>query len=253
LQAIESVDDLKQAYSPGNWQQTLFEIVDRRYDPGYYILTHANDLSRLPMWVNSSSFQNLVLSTSTAVHEMNHLYGWELSGWDNYSYFLCPELIHHVPNINTPPRSVVYGMLDQTAGGMLMTYADLYLAGTMGSQGFWTLVDELNAYTHSIFTDYQLVDQLPMGTSISSLDGLSTFMLFTELYLKYVRENQAGQYNTIVNTAGVKETILDIWDRAEWIIDASADKKHRLSISAEPIMDRVNDLDNYAEIEMLRE
>ena len=134
---------------------------------------------------------------------------------------------------------------------MVMDYADLYLTGTMGDQGMFTLLDELNAYTHSIFVDYQLVDQIPTGMSISSLDGLATFMLFTELYLKAVRETQSAQYNTILATPGIKQLILDLWNRCEWIIDNSADQKNTLNIMADPVLDAVFDVDYYSEITFL--
>jgi len=241
LQPAESLADLETSYSPANWKQALLDVLDRRYAPGHYILTQAKDQSQLQAFVKTGSFQDLVMSASVAVHEMNHLYGWELSGWSNYAYFLCPEQILKVASANTPPRNVVATLLDESVGNLVATYADIYLTGMMGSQGFWTLLDELNAYTHSIFLDYQLLDRLPQGMSISSLDGLTTFMLFTELYLKWVRTNQPAQYDAIVNGAGVRETILAVWDRAEWIIAQTETVAFKLSLDADGIQERVFD------------
>jgi hypothetical protein len=253
LQDKASIDDLKQSYQSGNWKTALVDLMDRRYDPGHYILTHVKDQSRLPMFVNNGSFQDLVMSASTAVHEMNHLYGWELGGWSNYAYVLCGESVLVVPNIDTPMRSVVYAIIPPGIGGLLMDYADIYLTGSMGQQGMFTLLDELNAYTHSIFVDYQLVDQFPWGMSVSSIDGIAAFMLFSELYLKWVRENQAGTYNTILATPGVEEMVLQLWSRAEWILEASADHAQSLNIDADPVLDAVFDPDNYMEIQLLLE
>ncbi len=253
LQSAESLADLESAYSAANWKQTLVDVLDRRYDPGHYILTHAKDQSQLQNFVKTGSFQELVMSASVAVHEMNHLYGWELSGWSDYGYFLCAEQILKVAAADTPPRNVVATLLDESVGNLVATYADIYLTGVMGGQGFWTLVDELNAYTHSIFVDYQLLDRLPTGLSISSLDGLTTFMLFTELYLKWVRTNQPASYDAIVNAPGVKAMLLAVWDRAEWIIVQTEPVSYRLSLDADGIKDRVYDTDQYTEIELLRD
>ena len=252
LQAQESIADLQAGYSSGNWKNVLVQIVDRRYDPGHYILTHAKDQSQMVNWVKTGSFKDLVMSTSTAVHEMNHMYGWELGGWTNYAYFMCEELTITIPNIETTPRSVVYDTLDPNIGGMVMDYAGIYLTGQMGSQGFPTLLDELNAYIHSMFVDYQISDQLSFGTSISSLDGLATFMLFTELFLKWVRINAPAEYQSYLTTNNLVDLILALFERAEWIIENSKDKANSLSIMAEPVLDQVFDPDNYMEIELLK-
>lgn len=253
LQTAESLDDLSASYVPGNWQNVLLQIVDRRYDPGHYIMLHVEDQAQLSNWVQTGDFQALSMSASTAVHELNHMFGWELGGWSDYAFFLCPGLVIKVANADTPARSVVYDLLDPAVGNLVMSYADLYLTGMMGSQGFWTLLDELNAYTHSIFVDYQLLDRLPMGYSISSLDGLLTFMLFAELYLKWVRENEPAKYDSVIATPTVKDLVLTLFERAEWIIDETSPQKHRLSLDADGILDRVFDTAQYAEIEMLRD
>ena len=132
-----------------------------------------------------------------------------------------------------------------------MDYADLYLTGSMGAQGMFSLVDELNAYTHSIFVDYQLVDQFKPGLSISSLDGLATFMLFTELYLKWTRQNATSQYNALLDNPEIKQLLVELWTRCEWIIENTKDHKNTLNIMADPVLDAVFDVDNYAEIEFL--
>ena len=253
LDTPQSISDLASSYTAGAWKETLVTLMERRYAPGQYILTHVQDQSQLPMFVQTGSFASLVQSASTAVHEMDHLYGWELGGWTEYGYFLCPEKIIKVSNIKTPNRSCVYDLLPKGIGGLLMDYADLYLTGQMGAQGLQTLLDELNAYTHSIFIDYQLADQLPGGVSISSLDGLAAFMLFTELYFKWVRENQPQQYDAILAASGIREVVLLLWDRAEWIIDASADKSNTLQIMADPVLDVVFGQDAYSEIVLLRD
>ena len=253
LQAKESLADLAQSYSAGNWKNVLYQIADRRYDPGHYLLTHVQDEAQLPNWVQTNSFQNLVMSTSTAIHETNHMYGFELGGWSNYGFFICEEVVLVVPWTDTPPRSVIYSSVNKGLSQMLAQYADLYLTGGMGNQGFHTLIDELNAYTHSIFVDYQLVDKMPMGQSISSLDGLAAFMYFTELYLKYVRTNNPGAYNSTVANPQMADVIVTMFNRAEWIIDASADQAYKLNLMADPVFDQVFHPDLYSEIELLKD
>jgi len=252
LQAKESLNDLAQSYSAGNWKNVLYQIADRRYDPGHFLLTNVQDEAQLPNWVQTNSFQNLVMSTSTAIHETNHMYGFELGGWNNYGFFVCEEVVLIVPWTETPPRSLIYSSVNTGLSQMLGQYADLYLTGTMGNQGFHTLLDELNAYIHSAFVDYQLVDQMPMGRSISSLDGLAAFMYFTELYLKYVRTNNPGAYNSTVANAQMADVIITMFNRAEWIIDASADQAHKLNLMADPVFDQVFHPDLYSEIELLK-
>ena len=249
FQALESVADLKGSYSSGNWKNTLLTLLDRRYDPGYYILTHVQDQSQLPYFVQTGNWENFVLSASTAVHEMNHLYGWELGAWSQYGYFLCEKKTIKVPPVQTPPRSVVYALIPASVMPWVKQYADIYLTGDMGQQDLLTLLDELNAYTHSLYCDYQLTDQFPWGIAISSRDGLATFMLFSELYLKYVRANNAGAYGTIKNNFA--SLILDLFDRANAGIDQSEVKKNQLSLHAEAILDQVYDPDLYAEVELL--
>lgn len=251
LQPMESLADLEASYSSANWKATLLEVLNRRYDAGYDILTSVKDQAQLPNFVNPANWDNFIMSVSTAVHEMDHMYGFEGGGWSDYFYFVCSSVKVKVPRIQTSPRSVVYPLIPSNVMPWVKTWADLYLTGMMGSQDFLTLLDELNAYTHSLYCDYQLSDQFPFGMALSSWDGLGSFMLFVELYLKAVRTDSPQTYNTIKGNAVLKKAILDIFTRAEDGIYLTDGKKQQLSIHGEAILDAVFATENHQEIEFL--
>ena len=130
-------------------------------------------------------------------------------------------------------------------------YDEVYLAGFSGTQGFNNLLDEYNAYTHSLAAKYCTRDSLPSGSSTSARDGILTMMYYVELYLKGARLDHPADYAAIRADPEHARLILTIWARAEFYLTLTSTHPE-LGIHDDTIRTWTYDPDNVMEIDMLR-
>jgi hypothetical protein len=220
-----ALDDLKAGYSPSRWYETLLAVLQRRYATGHHIVTALKDSkAKAAQWTSgrTGSFADLVSGLELAVHEMNHQLGIQEGFLPTfgkvYFYQVRSDL---AVRVNVQPTFNRSEIAQYITGPLDNQYKAIYLTGSSGQQGFFTLLDEFNAYTHSLFTGYGLYDQFPPGQRVSHRDGLVTFMMYTQFYLRHARLKHAGQYSALRADPELRSLVRLLWDRANFILNVT--------------------------------
>lgn len=220
------LDDLRDGYAAARWYETLVEVLRRRYPTGHHIVTALDDSrGKAAVWTTgrTGTFDDLVRSLELVVHEMDHQLGFQEgfipSIGRRYHYTVRADLAVTVDVVPTFARSEIAPFI---TGPLENIYKQTYLTGASGQQGFFNLLDEFNAYTHSLFTGYGLHDLYPPNQRVSHRDGLVTFMLYLELYLRQARTKHPADYAAVRADPAVKALVKLLWDRANFILDTTA-------------------------------
>jgi hypothetical protein len=184
-----------------------------------------------------------------ATHEGSHIWDFSNFSGGTWPYRLTESRIIRTQMLDNFARSEILALhVDRETD----FYDEVYLEGFSGSQGFNNLLDEYNAYVHSLASKYCTRDSLGGGGfATSARDGILTFMYYVELYLKVARTDHPDDYAEIVGDPGHVEMILTVWDRAEFWLMVTADHPE-LGINDDVIRTWTYDPANLMEIEMLR-
>ncbi len=227
LATLPSLEDVFFAYRPANWYSSLLTVLRLRYPTGRAIVTRLKDSqNQAAVWVGSppSNFQGLLDRIGLTVHEMNHQLGWQegilATRLQQYAYVVREDLTLLVPQMETFPRAEIVPYLK---GPLLNQYKPVYLEGDSGKQGFLTVLDEFNAYTHSLFVGYGLHDQMAPGSRQSDRDGLVTFMMYTQFYLRHARTTHPADYARLRASPEIRDAVKTLWARANFILDVTED------------------------------
>jgi len=246
---MADLSDVADAYDPSKLRQTLVEVSELRYPPAVAFIDAQSD-SNLNAWFMGSdgNFGQVMDRYEVAVHEGAHIWGFDHFSFSSYSYRIVDD--DHI--IETAYLDNFYRseILDRHPDPGSDFYSDTYLTGGSGAQGFNTLLDEYNAYTHSLASRHCIRDQFG-GGSTSARDGILTFMWYVETYLKIAREDHPDDYDDIVADNATVDVILDIWDRAEFWLEVT-DGDDSLGIDDDEIAELTYDPDNLEEINRLR-
>lgn len=231
------LEDLRAGYRSDRWYPTLLEVLHRRYRHGRYVVTKLDDSeNKAWRWVEgrTASFDELLDAVNLTVHEMNHQLDWQegvvATRLQSHAYVVREDLTLLVPLVETYPRKEIAVYL---VGPLSNHYRSVYLE-LSGDKDFQSLVDELNAYTQSLFVDYGLHDQFPPRQRRSARDGLVTMMLYTQLYLRHGREHHPADYAALQAKPEMRAAIRLLWDRAMFILEVT-EAIDALSIDAAPI------------------
>jgi hypothetical protein len=221
------LDELRAGYSAASWYAALLELLELRYGTGRYIVTKLDDSQgNAATWVGgqTGSLDDLMGRLNVTVHEMNHQLGWQegimATRLQEYAYVVRDDLTLLVPRVETYPRSEIARYL---VGPLNNQYKPIYLEGQSGQQGFLTVLDEFNAYIHSLFVGYGLHDQTPPGRHQSDRDGLVTFMMYTQFYLRHARTDHPADYTKLRAEPEIREAVRTLWARANFILDLTED------------------------------
>ena len=245
---LEDLSDLEGSFSSLGLRGVSEAIADRRYPTGRVFIDALSDAELQTFLFGANDLDGVLDYYEFAIHEGCHIWGFDYFTGSSYAYNIADDLIIQTPYLDNFDRSDI---LDRHVDPGADFYADTYLTGSSGAQGFNTLLDEYNAYTHSLAISYCTRDQLASGASTSARDGILTMMYYVETYLKIAREEHPEQYQEIIDDPAHVEVILTIWDRAEFWLEVTADEPG-LGISDDVIETWTYDPDNYAEIEALR-
>lgn len=191
-----------------------------RYPMGLAFLQAQTD-AQLDAWYKGapSDFGGVASRFDVAVHEGSHL--WIAKRFDpaTYPYPVRGDLVITTKRLTNFHRdAIVARHLDAEHD----PYAKIYLSGASGAQGFNTLLDEYDAYTHSLASRYCTRDLMTRGTRVSARDGILTMMYYVETYLLIAREEHAADYAAILADPGHRQLILTVWARAELWLRRSA-------------------------------
>ena len=164
------MDDLRSGYNEADWYETLVSVLERRYGTGHYIvLTLEDSRTNAELWTTGrrDSFDRLLGALQVAVHEMDHQLGLQegvlKTFFDEYAFVIRDDEMRIVNNIDTFPRAEI---AKYVVGDLDNLYKKTYLTGDSGNQNFNTLLDEFNAYTHSLFVGFGINDQLSSSSRL---------------------------------------------------------------------------------------
>ena len=238
------IGDIEQSYAPGNWAQTMFDVLQRRWPAGHDLLWEEQDDPYFGAFADTSSFTGLMDSLMTEVHEGTH--GWDYGNAtvDDFSYFMRGDLKWYPPKIHAFDRSEIFGMVEGTATDL---YKGTYLAGTQGTYGFYELLDEGNCYINGMGAIAVVGEHIPWG--ISGRDGAVAFMYYLELYLRQARTNHPSIYDQLKGEQDYVDMIRTQWLRLHFLLEY-ADMYPEIGINDGAIRELMYRPDNQAEIEM---
>ena len=181
----------------------------RSSDPnGYAVYEKVGDES-FSMWLDCKSS---TYGLSMAVHESVHMIDTSKSGWSGHNIYLPGGETVTFPRKNLFPRSEIARYLKAPD---MDTYHSMYLTGASGNQDICMVLEELNAYTFTLYTEVNLNKHMPKKMKNTTRDGLGTFMLYLELYLKHARTEKQADYEKLKSDAAGLSIIKRLWENAE--------------------------------------
>ena len=261
-------------YTAANVESFVMDVLGLRYPLGKYLVeeglgnTSMGNCITTFLW-DTSDAQGVIKSLSTVVHECGHFADIDLNftpPWNN-SYIITADLLlecngggmtsnggqtfaraqllndsYAALRPMCPPGSFGDGNCD--------SYADTYLTGSSGDQGFDMLMEEVVQYVNSLATGYAFNDYY--SGSVSERDGILTFLWYMQRYLNLARNDYPSTYSFILGDPCWRELILTGWGRA-WLYLATTESMSQLGISDGALMPLVMDPVLLGEIQGVRE
>ena len=259
------------AYTPAGAQDFVMTVLQARYPVGHHIvqggLAGSGNCVQTFLWDDSSA-DGAISSLSTVVHECGHMHDIDLSfaSWKDI-YVITDTLTLTCDGGdkfeyggNTFPRSLLTAdnyndLLPPCPEGSFGSsscdfYANTYLTGDSGNQGFNTLMEEAVQYINSLATGYAFNDFYGWGTS--ERDGIMTFLWYIERYLYLARTQHPDTYTFLSGDACWRDLILTVWGRS-WLYLETTKDITQLEISADTIQPLVEDPTLLSEIQAIRD
>lgn len=247
---LADVATVANGYRAGQVRAATEGIARARY-PMSLPFIRAQDDNMLKAWFRgvADTFEGTSSRFEVAVHEGSHVWRAKRFNGKTEIFPIREDLVVEARRLSTFHRNEILTVhVDRKADD----YADVYLEGASGAQGFATLLDEYQAYAHSLASRYCTRDLLPQHTRSSARDGILTMMYYVEAYLALARERHPETYAAILGDPGYRKVILTVWDRAEfWLRKARGDR--RLGISDKQIAGWVYEPSRLAEMTNVRE
>ena len=262
---------MKSSYNVANLNQFILDLLELRYPTGAYIVNEAlNSNSQLGDCVayfayDTSSAEKVIDTLSTVVHECGHFLDIELGGWTSDVFVLTEDLTLQCEGGdkfeyggNTFVRSELMNdtfaslrpMCEDGQWGGCDSYADVYLVGDSGNQGFNTVMEEVVQYINSLATGYAFHDQ--SNWTVSQKDGILTFLWYMQRYLYLARTQYPETHSFILGNACYRELILTAWGRA-WLYLDVTDAYPKLGMEDDLLKELVMAPELLAEIQSVRE
>ncbi len=217
---------LAKGYTAAGWFEVGLASVEQFYPPGkvpYLDPNAAQAKTDNVTWLQGGSaktFNELMNALGTIVHEEVHRYGFGHGSFPKkYAFWVgqggIDELTMTWPQ-NFPARSEITKFVSAAAKKGNSWY-DLYLTKEGSNQGLDSVLDEFNAYTHSSQIESQLnggVQPLFGGQTVD----LWSFVLFTELYVRLLREDYAPLYAKLTADKSMMNAVLVLYRRARYVL-----------------------------------
>jgi len=246
-------------------------VLEKRYPIGAYLVENGleqgaaiGDCVEIFLQDPSTAYK-VIDALSTVVHECAHFFDMSDFGSGTADYYITEDLEFSC----TGGDKFEYGGNTFTRNKLLEDdytslrpecdsgqysdcdfYANTYLTGQSGDQGFSMLMEEAVQYVNSLATGYAFYDF--MQGSISERDGILTFLWYIERYLSLARTDYPETYTFLLENSCWREMILTVWGRA-WLYLSLTDGLDSLGISDYEIKSLVMDADLLSEIQAVRE
>ncbi len=246
---LADVSAIAKGHAPGKLRATAEALAAARYPAGVPYL-QAQDDKQLSVWFQGApdTFEGVASRLDTAIHEGAHMWGFKRFNGRTQTYPVRRDLTIEIKLLKNFDRSEILGRHVDAASD---SYEKTYLEGRSGAQGFNTLLDEYNAYVHSLAAAYCLRDLKPPNIRTSARDGILTFMYYVETYLAIGRAAHPADYTAILGDPGHRRLILTVWQRAEHFLKKSEGDRS-LGIHDDVIRGWVYDRARLDEIERVR-
>lgn len=246
-ETLADVSAVRAATATVGKRATLIALAELRYPAGVPFIEALPDMG-LNAFAPGSSFEELVSAFDTVVHEGSHMWSAERMRLSRRTFAILPDDSRNLPRFQTFDRARVLPELDGPPGD---SYRRIYLEGNSGAQGFETLLDETNAYVHSIAAATCIRDLFPRNQTRSSRDGILAMLYYVGEYLRLARIEEPAIYERIVGDPSYVRFIIDQWERAHYWLAKSAPFEH-LGIHDDAFAERVHSNRVRSEYEMLR-
>lgn len=226
-------------FSSANYREFIDDILAQTYPFGAYLVEEGVRLgARMGDCVadyvpNRSSANRVIRQLSTVVHECGHYLDLSIGQGGAHSYVVSESLTFQCSRGDTTSRggdTFARSRINNDKYSALKPddfYKDTYLNGNpddrvfeSGDQGFNMLLEETMQYVHSLATDYYLRNQFG-ATSVSSRDGILTFLWYVQRYLQMARLEYPDAYTRLTTDSCWREAILTTWGRAWRYLEAS--------------------------------
>jgi hypothetical protein len=247
---LADVSPIEKAYLPGGRRAAAEALATARYPTGLPFLKVQDDAA-LGTWFRGApdTFEGVASRFDAAVHEGSHIWGTKRFDLRTVTYPVRGDLTIQTRRLANFDRSAIVTRHVDPAGD---SYVKIYLEGKSGAEGFNSLLDEYNAYAHSLAASYCTRDLLRPGTRVSALDGILTMRYYVETYLALARTAHPADYAAILADPGHVRMILTVWDRAELWLRRSVGVRE-LGIDVERLTARVYEPARLEEIAVVRE
>jgi len=215
------VTRIEQAFEPSQWRARALELLSARYPDAAWMVGTLKKREHFDAWFQggTNTWSGVVRALPTAVHEAAHMAGLQNMRGRRHPYVLGKNDRVTLRRTKTFHRADIADDLPSEVRAL--SYTDIYLSGNSGAQGFEMLLEELNAYTWSLYTEIAFADQRPARVTVSGRDGLLALMYFTEAYLRRAREREPKVYNRITGDKSILSATLTFYDRASCVLRLS--------------------------------
>jgi hypothetical protein len=221
VRSSANIADLKDDYSAPQWRKGMIGVLDRRYPNGAWIVSQLAEPSFFDAWFSrgKGDWPAAMTELSTGVHESAHMVGLAKRPGGRHALVNSREETLSFPIVPSFHRSEIKPDLPPSIRAL--SYTATYLEGQSGAQGFEMVLEELNAYIHSLLVAVAIADQLPGNLRQSSRDGLLVFLYYTESYLARARKRDDSLYRQL-STGDIRDAILILFGRAGCALQLSS-------------------------------
>jgi len=259
-----SVAHLVDGYSPAASQAFVAGVLEVRYPIGAHLVERGRAESSfgdcVAMFTQGAtqSADTMLQRLATVVHECGHFLDIARGTFSTDTYVFRPDLSLTCSDGDARERfgnTFARSRITQDEYDSLKPddfYKQVYLVGAGSDQGFNMLMEEVVQYINSLATDFAFADRLSPFMSISSRDGILTFLWYTQRYLRLARLTDPEVHDFLLGDGCWRETILTAWGRAWVYLDVTAENGS-LGIDDDVLEALVLDQDLLGEIHRVRE
>ncbi|MDF2693412.1 MAG: hypothetical protein K0S65_1795, partial [Labilithrix sp.] len=198
------------------------------------------------------------------VHECGHFYDLGKASGNAAAYVIRTDLTFTCESGDTTSRggstfarSLItkdaYSQKRTPCGGGAKgcdSYAQTYLTGSSGAQGYNSVLEEATQYVNSLATALAFREQYA-GSNASERDGILTFLWYIERYLAMAHADYPEAYKLISEDPCWRRATLSIWDRGWFYLHATKEVAG-LGLDDASLEPLVNEPALLAEIDALR-
>jgi hypothetical protein len=245
------VSAIRAGFDGDSWRRSAIAFLEARYPDAAWMIGTLRDPDHFDVWFEgkTDSWGAVMMALGTGVHESAHMAGLQTRRGARHRFIVGRDDILEVPVPRTFDRSEIAARLPPEIRAL--SYTSTYLEGDSGAQGFEMILEELNAYTYSLYVAIITAGEMPRGMSVSGRDGLLTLMVYTEAYLARAREQVPATYEAITSAPELVAATIRLYDRAACVIELSGDDR-RIGIDDEMLREHALGDKRLGEIDRLR-